>query len=124
MLGINQSRSWRTATLNEFRLFFGLKPYRTFEEINPDPQKAATLMHFYSHPDNVELYPGVVIEDTKSQTPGWLPPPTVTRAIFSDVMATLRGDRFYTQVSSPRSSLTVGLYSQYADTMGICYRHL
>jgi hypothetical protein len=99
MLGINQSRSWRTASLNEFRTFFGLPPHKTFAEINPDPQKAATLMHFYSHPDYVELYPGILMEDVKKSS-GRLPAPTVSRAIFSDILGVLRGDRFYTQVFS------------------------
>ena len=98
ILGINQSRQWNTASLNEFRAFFGLPPHTTFEDINPDPAKAAALTHFYGHPDNVELYPGLVIEDVKSKTSGWLPPPTLSRAIFSDGLALLRGDRFYTQV--------------------------
>jgi len=30
MLGIQQGRQWGLATLNEFRLFFKLKPYSTF----------------------------------------------------------------------------------------------
>ena len=97
MLGINQSRNWRTASLNEFRIFFGLPPHKSFEEINPDPAKAAALMHFYSHPDYVELYPGILLEDVK-KTAGWLPSPTVARGLFSDLLGVLRGDRFYTQV--------------------------
>jgi hypothetical protein len=96
MLGIKQSRSWRTASLNEFRTFFGLPPHTAFGDINPDPQTSAVLMHFYGHPDKVELYPGIIIEDSK--TSGSFPPHTLSKAIFSDAMAVLRGDRFYTQV--------------------------
>jgi linoleate 8R-lipoxygenase / 9,12-octadecadienoate 8-hydroperoxide 8R-isomerase len=119
ILGINRSRSWRTASLNEFRTFFGLPPYKSFEEINPDPQKAATLLHFYSHPDFVELYPAILMEDVK-KTAGWLPSPTVTRALFSDLLGVLRGDRFYTQVISSRSTvLIIGLYTRCLDILGI-----
>lgn len=33
MLGIQQGREWGVATLNEFRLFFKLKPHETFREL-------------------------------------------------------------------------------------------
>jgi hypothetical protein len=32
MLGIEQGRQWQLATLNEFRMFFKLKPYSTFRK--------------------------------------------------------------------------------------------
>lgn len=101
MMGIKQSRYWKTATLNEFRKFFGLPAYKTFDEMNSDPEKVKALLHFYGHPDNLELYPGIVVENVPSPTPGWLPPVTLARAIFSDGLALLRGDRFYTQVLLP-----------------------
>ncbi|KAL9619677.1 MAG: hypothetical protein Q9160_005697 [Pyrenula sp. 1 TL-2023] len=47
ILGINQARAWNLGTLNEFRKFFGLKQYATFEEINPDPYVADQLKHLY-----------------------------------------------------------------------------
>jgi linoleate 10R-lipoxygenase len=47
MLGIEQARVWNCGTLNEFRKFFGLKQYETFEEINPDPYVAEQLKHLY-----------------------------------------------------------------------------
>jgi len=47
MLGIEQARKWQCGTLNEFRKFFGLKTYDTFEEINPDPYVAEQLKHLY-----------------------------------------------------------------------------
>lgn len=34
VLGIQQGRDWGIATLNEFRQFFKLKPFKTFEEVN------------------------------------------------------------------------------------------
>jgi linoleate 8R-lipoxygenase / 9,12-octadecadienoate 8-hydroperoxide 8R-isomerase len=99
MMGINQSRYWKTATLNEFRTFLGLPRYKKFEELTQDPEKVKALLHFYGHPDNLEFYPGIVIENVKSPTPGWLPPVTLARALLSDGIGLLRGDRFYTQVS-------------------------
>jgi linoleate 8R-lipoxygenase/9,12-octadecadienoate 8-hydroperoxide 8R-isomerase len=105
VLGIKQARSWNLATLNEFRQYFKLAPYKTFEEINPDPYIANQLRHFYDHPDLVELYPGLVVEDTKqSMAPGsgLCTNFTTSRAILSDAVALVRGDRFYTVDFTPR----------------------
>jgi linoleate 10R-lipoxygenase len=44
---MKQARAWNCGSLNEFRKFFGLKPYDTFEEINPDPYVAEQLKHLY-----------------------------------------------------------------------------
>lgn len=65
ILGIQQSRAWNLCSLNEYRNFFGLKTYDTFEEVNPDPYVAEQLKHLYEHPDYIELYPGLAVEDYK-----------------------------------------------------------
>jgi linoleate 8R-lipoxygenase / 9,12-octadecadienoate 8-hydroperoxide 8R-isomerase len=104
VLGIEQSRSWRTATLNEFRNFFGLIKHEKFEDITPDKNLALKLRQFYDHPDNVELYPGLIVEGPKKpMTPGsgLCPPQTIGKAILSDAVALVRGDRFYTVVFPP-----------------------
>ena len=99
ILGIQQARSWNVATLNELRQFFGLTPHETFEDINPDPYVADQLRHLYDHPDYVELYPGVVVEEAKkTMVPGsgLAPGFTISRAILSDAVTLIRSDRFYT----------------------------
>jgi linoleate 10R-lipoxygenase len=96
---MEQARRWNCGTLNEFRKFFGLKEYSSFEEINPDPYVAEQLRHLYEHPDYVELYPGIVAEAPKiPMVPGAgiCPTYTLSRAILSDAVALVRGDRFYT----------------------------
>lgn len=101
MLGMEQSRSWKTASLNEFRHFFGLIEHNKFEDINSDPKVAQLLRQLYEHPNNVELYPGLFIENTKKPlTPGagLCPNQTIGRAVLSDAVALVRGDRFYTTV--------------------------
>jgi linoleate 8R-lipoxygenase / 9,12-octadecadienoate 8-hydroperoxide 8R-isomerase len=101
ILGMQQSRAWNTATLNEFRLFFGLVKHEKFEDVNPDPKIALKLRQFYDHPDNIELYPGLIIEGPKKvMTPGsgLCPPQSIGKAILSDAVALVRGDRFYTVV--------------------------
>lgn len=55
VLGMKQARSWNLTTLNEFRTFFNLAPYQTFEEINSDPYIVDQLRRGYEHPDLVEL---------------------------------------------------------------------
>jgi len=99
ILGIMQARQWNLASLNEFRLFFGLKPHETFESINPDPEVAKKLKTLYDSPDFVELYPGLVAEKAKpARTPGsgLCVNFTTSRAILSDAVSLVRGDRFYT----------------------------
>lgn len=104
ILGIIQSRSWNLASLNELREYFKLQPHETFEDINPDPIIAEQLRHLYGHPDNVEIYPGVVVEaakEAKLPGSGLCTSFTISRAILSDAVALVRGDRFYTVDYTP-----------------------
>jgi hypothetical protein len=101
MLGIEQSRYWKTASLNEFRHFFGLIEHKEFKDVNSDSKVSELLRQLYDHPDNVELYPGLLIENTKKPMApgaGLCPNQTIGRAILSDAVALVRGDRFYTVV--------------------------
>ncbi|ATY62963.1 fatty acid [Cordyceps militaris] len=98
-LGIIRGRKWHVASLNEFRKQFGMKAYDTFEEINSDPYVADQLRHLYQHPDNVELYPGIVAEEAKQPMApgvGIAPTFTISRVVLSDAVALVRGDRHYT----------------------------
>lgn len=113
-----QARRWNLASLNEFREYFKLKPHDTFESINPDPVIAEQLKRLYGHPDNVELYPGVVVESAKvPMSPGsglcasW----TVSRAILADAVALVRGDRFFTIDYTPTSLTNWGFQAASYD---------
>ena len=106
VLGIEQARSWNLGSLNEFRKYFGLEPHRTFEDITSDKYVAEQLKHLYDTPDKVEIYPGIVVEDAKKAlhpgsglTPGY----TISRAVLSDAVALVRGDRFYTIDYNPKT---------------------
>jgi linoleate 10R-lipoxygenase len=106
ILGIQQGRQWNCASLNEFRKFFGLKPHETFEEINPDPHVADQLRRLYDHPDFVEMYPGFIAEEAKapmSPGVGICPTFSVGRAVLSDAVCLIRGDRFFTVDYHPRN---------------------
>ncbi|KAG9254518.1 heme peroxidase family protein [Emericellopsis atlantica] len=114
ILGIQQGRQWDLASLNEFRKFCKLKPYTSFADINPDPKVAEALESLYEHPDNVELYPGILSEATKegmAPGSGLCPGFTTSFAILSDAVALVRGDRFYTVDYSP-SNLTAFGYAE------------
>jgi hypothetical protein len=53
----------------------------------------------YEHPDDIELYPGLVCEDAKRPLEpgsGLCPGFTTSFAVLSDAVALVRGDRFYT----------------------------
>ncbi|KAF8856230.1 linoleate diol synthase [Acephala macrosclerotiorum] len=106
ILGIIQARYWNVATLNEFRTHFGLAKHETFEDINPDPEVAMKLMQLYDSPDSVELYPGLIAEKPKppmSPGSGLCVNFTTSRAILSDAVALVRGDRFYTVDYTPKN---------------------
>lgn len=73
-------------------------------EINSDPVVAEALETLYGHPDLVELYPGVSVEEAKDPVipgSGLCPGYTIATAILSDAVALVRGDRFYTVDYSP-----------------------
>lgn len=105
VLGIMQTRAWNLATLNELRKFFGLVKHETFEDINPDPAVAEKLRALYENPDSVELYPGLMAEKAKPvMTPGsgLCVNYTTSRAILSDAVSLVRGDRFFTTDYTPK----------------------
>lgn len=114
VLGIEQSRAWNLGSLNEFRKYFGLEPHTSFDDITSDKYVAEQLKHLYDHPDKVEMYPGLVVEDAKKPMApgsGLTPPYTVSRAVLSDAVALVRGDRFYTRDYNPRTLTNWG-YAQ------------
>lgn len=65
----------------------------------------------YGHPDNVELYPGILAEETKKPIvpgSGLCPGFTTSFAILSDAVALVRGDRFFTIDYSPSNLTSFG----------------
>lgn len=106
MLGMIQARAWNIGSLNEFREFFGLARHKTFEDINPDKAVAEKLRNLYDSPDFVELYPGLVAEKAKppmAPGSGLCVNYTTSRAILSDAVGLVRGDRFYTTDYTPKN---------------------
>ncbi|KAI8981356.1 heme peroxidase [Trametes punicea] len=108
IMGMVQARQWGVCTMNEFRSFLGLKRFASFEEWNPDPEIASAARQLYGHIDNLELYPGLQAEEIVPMGPGsgLCCGYTMMRAILSDAIALVRGDRFYTTDYTP-DNLTV-----------------
>jgi hypothetical protein len=73
-----------------------LKPYKDFEDWNPDKETARAAELLYGHIENLELYPGLMAEVTKPAMPGSgvCPGQTTGRGILDDAVALVRGDRF------------------------------
>ncbi|KAL4904048.1 hypothetical protein BDW74DRAFT_155062 [Aspergillus multicolor] len=118
VLAINQARKWQVASLNEFREFFGLKRYKAFTEINADADVANLLQKIYNDPDMVELYPGLMIEDTKpvrSAGCGICPTYSVGRAVLSDAVTLVRSDRFNTLEYTPANLTNWGYNEVHSD---------
>ncbi|KAI0778881.1 heme peroxidase [Trametes elegans] len=103
MMGMVQAREWGVCTMNEFRAFLGLKQFADFEDWNPDPEIASAARQLYGHIDNLELYPGLQAEQIAPMGPGsgLCCGYTMMRAILSDAIALVRGDRFYTTDYTP-----------------------
>ena len=119
IMGMKQARKWRVATLNEFRKFFKLEPHQHFSDITKDEDVARSLETLYTHPDYVELYPGLVAEDAKkpmSPGSGLCPGYTVSRTILADAVALTRGDRFYTIDYTPANLTNWGWNQVRSDT--------
>lgn len=117
--GINQARRWGCASLNEFREFFGLKRYEKFTDINSDEYIAKVLEQLYQHPDMVEMYPGMMIEDIKAaRNPGVgvCPTYTVGRAVLADAVTLVRSDRFLTLDYSVSNLTAWGMNEITGDT--------
>lgn len=97
--GILQARNvFQVGTMNEFREYLYLKKFNSFLEWNPDPKIAQAAEKLYGHIDNLELYPGLMAEESKPQVPGsgLQPGHTIGRGILADAISLVRGDRFLT----------------------------
>ncbi len=80
------------------------------KEVIPSNQ-SLIVEALYGHPDNVELYPGLMAEEAKktfSPASGLCPGFTISEAILSDAVTLVRGDRFYSVEYGPQSLTNFG----------------
>jgi hypothetical protein len=102
----------------EFREYFNLQPHATFKSINSDPHIAKQLELLYGHPDNVEIYPGIVVEEAKPPMKpgsGLCASYTTSRAVLSDAVALVRSDRFHTVDLTPQNLTNWGFHARSYD---------
>ncbi|KAI5480215.1 fatty acid oxygenase PpoA [Pseudohyphozyma bogoriensis] len=121
VLGITAARStWGVCSINEFRKFLNLQPFKDFEEWNPDPEIAGIARNLYTHIDNLELVPGLAAEQRKPSMPGsgLAPGYTISRAILSDAVALTRGDRYFTTEHNARNYTAWGYEDSTPDKQG------
>ncbi|NWU61951.1 PGH1 synthase, partial [Pterocles burchelli] len=59
---IKESRQLRLQPFNEYRKRFGMKPYRSFQELTGEEEKAAELEELYGDIDALEFYLGLLLE--------------------------------------------------------------
>ncbi|GLB41915.1 putative animal haem peroxidase [Lyophyllum shimeji] len=103
IMGIEQNRAWGVCSMNDFRKYLGLKPFKSFLEWNSDKEIADAAEKLYGHIDNLELYVGLQAEEAKPvmEGAGLCPGYTISRAILSDAISLTRGDRFFTHDYTP-----------------------
>jgi hypothetical protein len=98
---INQGRIAGVCTLNSFRRHFKLQPHATFRDLNPDPAVVEALSQLYETAEDVELYPGLIAEQSKPN--GSALQYTISRAILSDAVNLIRNDRFLMEDFTPNN---------------------
>ncbi|NWU93646.1 PGH1 synthase, partial [Upupa epops] len=59
---IKESRELRLQPFNEYRKRFGMKPYKSFQELTGEEEKAAELEELYGDINALEFYPGLLLE--------------------------------------------------------------
>lgn len=92
-MAIEQARKWHAPSLNEFRKFLKLAPFKKFEEVHSDPDVATNLKNLYEDIDHVELYPGLYFEEQEEDSVG---SSTAVRNMLASTLSLVRGDRFLT----------------------------
>lgn len=100
ILCIEQARSWNVATFNEVRSFLRLDPPEDISDFVSDLDVIATLESLYGTTPLIELYPGLVAEQMARPSigQGLCPGTTTSKAILTNIVALVRGDRYYTRV--------------------------
>nr|XP_025039820.1 prostaglandin G/H synthase 1 [Pelodiscus sinensis] len=59
---IEESRLLRLQPFNEYRKRFSMKPYKSFQELTGEEEKAAALEELYGDINALEFYPGLLLE--------------------------------------------------------------
>lgn len=103
-LNLQRGRDHGLPMLNGMRRALGIKPERTFAEINPDPRVASRLASVYASPEQVDLWIGGLSE---ADVPGAMVGPTFHRILVDQFSRTRDGDRFWYRAYLPAEMVSV-----------------
>jgi len=98
---ISKGRKLGLCTFNEFREHFGKPKLKKWSDFNSDPKIQKALSELYETPDDVELYPGGIIEEGSGNS-GLRVPYTYGRVILVDAITLIKNDRFLTDDLNPQ----------------------
>lgn len=91
-LNMQRGRDHGLPSYNALRGYWGLQPFASFEELNPDPKAVSALAAVYGNIDNIDAWVGIITEyDNGGSLSGGL-----RNTIISDQFERVRdGDRFW-----------------------------
>jgi peroxidase len=111
-LNIQRGRDHGLPRYNQVRMAYGLPPYATFAQMNPDPVIQAKLAAAYASPNDIDVWIGALAE---KHAPGRMVSET-TYTILKDQFERLRdGDRFWYQIYLPHPLVNMLEHQRLAD---------
>lgn len=97
-LNVQRGRDMGLPDLNSVRVDYGLPAFSSFAELTSDPEMQAKLQALYGDVDNVDMFPGIFVEDREE---GSMVGATMRAVLVDQFRRTRDGDRFwYTNVLS------------------------
>jgi Animal haem peroxidase len=111
-LNIQRGRDHGLPRYNQVRMAYGLPPYATFAQMNPDPVVQAKLASAYASPNDIDIWIGALAE---KHMPGRMVSQT-TFTILKEQFERLRdGDRFWYQIYLPHPLVNMLEHQTLAD---------
>ncbi len=98
-LNMQRGRDHGLPRYNQVRMNYGLHPYATFAQMNPDAAVQARLAAAYASPDHVDVWVGALAE---KHMPGRMVSETTFTILKDQFERTRDGDRFWYQTYLPR----------------------
>lgn len=81
---VRQARMSQVAPLTDYRAYARMRQPRDFADVTKNTQRQRLLKELYSTPDRIEFYPGMMCEDTVSNSPL---PPLILRMVAVDAFS-------------------------------------
>ncbi len=103
-ININRGRERGLPDFNTIRSDFGLTPYNTFIDLNPDTSVANTLQQLYGDINNLDAWVGMLAE---GHMPNALFGETIMEIMEVQFMGLRDGDRFYFENDSALSATEI-----------------